>query len=49
LATARGRRILWLEILVNDQLDLSPWRSNPAMQKVFQTACRWYGHYSRLY
>lgn len=48
LASARGRRILWLEILVNDRLDLSPWRSDPAMQEVLQTACRWYGHYSRL-
>jgi len=48
LATARGRRILWLEILVNDRLDLSPWHSHPAMQEVFQTACRWYSHYSRL-
>ena len=48
LATARGRRILWLEILVNDRLDLSPWRDNPAMQEVLQTACRWYSRYSRL-
>ena len=48
LATARGRRILWLEILVNDRLDLCPWRDNPAMQEVLQTACRWYSRYSRL-
>lgn len=48
LATARGRRILWLEILVNDRLDLSPWRNHPPMQEAFQTACRWYSRYSRL-
>jgi len=24
LKTARGRRVLWLEILLNDQLDLTP-------------------------
>ena len=48
LATPRGRRILWLEILVNDRLDLSPWRNHPSMQEAFQTACRWYSRYSRL-
>lgn len=48
LRTARGRRVLWLEILVNDRLDLSPWHSDPAVQEAFQTACRWYTHYRRL-
>lgn len=48
LATARGRRILWLEILVNDRLDPAPWLDNPAMQQAIQTACRWYSRYSRL-
>src|SRR5574341_648410 len=48
LQTARGQRMLWLEILVNDQLDLTPWKSEPAVQAAYQTACRWYTQYRRL-
>lgn len=48
IQTARGQRILWLEILVNEQLDLSPWKSDPAVHKAYETACRWYTHYRRL-
>lgn len=48
LRTARGRRVLWLEILVNDRLDLSPWHSDPAVHEAFLTACRWYTQYRRL-
>jgi len=48
LQTARGRRVLWLEILVNDQLDLSPWQSDPLVQTAYRTACRWYTQYRRL-
>lgn len=48
IKTARGRRVLWLEILLNDQLDLTPWQSEPAVQEALRTACRWYTHYRRL-
>ena len=48
IQTARGRRILWLEILLNDQLDLSPWQANPAVQEAYYTACRWYTQYRRV-
>jgi hypothetical protein len=48
LKTARGQRILWLEILVNEHLDLAPWTSDPSVEKAYQTACRWYTHYQRL-
>ena len=48
IQTVRGRRMLWLEILVNDQLDLTPWQSEPAVQLAYQTACRWYTQYRRL-
>jgi hypothetical protein len=48
IRTARGRRMLWLEILVNDQLDLTPWESEPAVQVAYQTACRWFTRYRRL-
>jgi hypothetical protein len=40
IRSARGRRVLWLEILVNDQLDLAPWQSDPAVQDAYRTACR---------
>lgn len=46
--TARGRRVLWLEILLNDQLDLTPWQSDPAVLEAYRTACRWSTHYRRL-
>ncbi|SLM49102.1 conserved protein of unknown function [Nitrospira japonica] len=48
IKTERRRRILWLEILVNDQLDLSPWKSDPAVEAAYTTACRWYTQYRRL-
>ena len=48
LRMARGRRVLWLEILVNDRLDLSPWESDSAVHEAFLTACRWYIQYRRL-
>lgn len=48
LRTERGRRMLWLEILLNDQLDLAPWQTDPSVQQAYQTACRWHTHYRRL-
>jgi len=48
IRTTRGLRILRLEILVNDQVDLTPWQSEPAVQRAYQTACRWYTQYRRL-
>ena len=48
LQSARGRRILWLEILINDKTDLTPYEHDPAFQDVYRTACRWYTHYRAL-
>lgn len=48
LQTTRGQRILWLEILLNDQLDPAPWLSNQDFCNAYHTACRWYTHYQRL-
>jgi hypothetical protein len=48
LQTARGRRILWLEILINDKADLTPYEQDPVFQEVYRTACRWYTQYRRL-
>ena len=33
---------------MNDQLDLTPWQSDPAVQMAYQTAGRWYTQYHRL-
>ncbi|MGQ0694304.1 MAG: hypothetical protein ACT4OL_01855 [Nitrospiraceae bacterium] len=48
LRMTRGQRVLWLEILVNDRLDLTSWQTDPAVQQAYQTACRWYTQYRRL-
>lgn len=48
LQTTRGRRILWLEILINDKADLTPYEHDPLFQEVYRTACRWYTQYRRL-
>jgi hypothetical protein len=48
LRSARGRRILWLEILINDRFDLTPWKQDPGFQEAYQTACRWYTQYRGL-
>lgn len=44
----RGIRLLWLEILVNDQLDLTPWSERPEVQEAYTKACRWYHQYRSL-
>lgn len=40
--------MLWLEILVNERLDLSRWKFEPDVQAAYRTACRWYTQYRRL-
>lgn len=48
LADPRGRRLLWLEILVNDQVDLAPWMERPLVLDAYQKACRWFTTYRSL-
>lgn len=48
LQTARGRRILWLEILINDTFDFTSWEQDRAFQEAYRTACRWYTQYRGL-
>ncbi len=45
LADPRGARLLWLELLVNDRLDLGPWRGRPEVEEAYKKACRWYTTY----
>jgi hypothetical protein len=48
LQDSRGVRLLWLEILVNDRLDLTPWQNRPDVQEAYAKACRWYTAYRSL-
>ena len=47
LAHPRIPRILWLEILINDQVE---WLAidHPLINAAYQTAARWYTHYRTL-
>lgn len=38
-------RLLWLEILFNDKLDLTPWQNREEVQLAFRKACSWYTSY----
>jgi hypothetical protein len=48
LQDQRGVRLLWLEVLVNDRLDLTPWVERREVQEAYQKACRWYTTYRSL-
>jgi hypothetical protein len=48
LRDERAVRLLWLEILVNDALDLTPWRDRPEVIAAYTKACRWYTTYRTL-
>jgi hypothetical protein len=48
LKSPRAVRLLWLEILVNDQLDLAPWREREEVREAYAKACRWYHTYRSL-
>ena len=48
LADPRGVRLLWLEILVNDQIDLTPWRGREEVREAYVKSCRWYHTYRSL-
>jgi hypothetical protein len=44
----RTARRLWLEILVNDELDLDPWSNHVEVQEAYKKACRWCTAYRSL-
>jgi hypothetical protein len=44
----RATRLLWLEILVNDRLDLTPFWDRPEVRDAYQKACRWHTTYRTL-
>jgi hypothetical protein len=48
LESPRARRLLWLEILFNDQLDLQPWQDHPGVRDAYRKACQWFTTYRSL-
>lgn len=48
LQDPRAVRLLWLEILVNDGLDLGPWRDHADVRAAYAKACRWFSTYGHL-
>jgi hypothetical protein len=48
LENPRAIRLLWLEILVNEHLDISPWQHHPAVQQAYGKACQWFTAYKSL-
>jgi hypothetical protein len=48
LENPRALRLLWLEILVNEHLDLSPWQENLEVRKAYDKACQWFTTYRSL-
>ncbi len=48
LRDRRAAALLWLEILVNDKLDLSAWNDRPEVQAATEKARRWFTRYRRL-
>jgi len=48
LENPRAVRLLWLEILVNEHLDLSLWQHHLAVQQAYGKACQWFTAYKSL-
>ena len=48
LENPRAVRLLWLEILVNEHLDLAPWKHQPVVQEAHKKACQWFTAYKSL-
>ena len=48
LQDPRAVRLLWLEILVNDRLDLRAWWERAEVRAAHAKACRWFTAYRHL-
>ncbi len=48
LECPRACHLLWLEILVNEHLNLIPWQQHPQVRQAYDKACRWYTTYKTL-
>jgi len=41
-------RLLWLEILLNDDFPWDSYRHLPKVEAAYEKACLWYGHYKTM-
>ena len=48
LRDPRAKRLLWLEILMNDRLDAVLDLNRPEIKEAYSKACRWYATYKSL-
>ncbi len=48
LAHPAGRRLLWLEILLNGDFPWERFRDVPEVDAAYAKACLWYGHYKTM-
>ena len=48
LQNPRALRLFWLEILVNEHLDITPWQNHPEVKNAYKKACQWFTAYRRL-
>jgi len=48
LTDPRSLRVLWLEILFNDQLKIAPILQHSSGRAAYEKACRWYTAYRSL-
>ena len=48
LRDSRATQLLWLELLVNDRVDLTAWSDHAVVRDAYNKACRWYTTYRSL-
>lgn len=45
LQNPRALRLFWLEILVNENLNITPWQNHPEVKNAYKKACQWFKSY----
>ena len=48
LRNPRSAQLLWLEILLNDEVHWEDHLANPQVRNAYEKACTWYGHFKTL-
>lgn len=48
LKNPSSMRLLWIEILVNEDFSLKPYANIPKVKAAYEKACIWYGHYKTM-
>jgi len=48
LQDPKGRSLLWLEILFNDQIPWENYLDRSEVQVAYKKACIWYGHFKTM-